>query len=508
MLNKIQGEHQAWSLLPTVLAIMKLKNCFFKCLQSSGAMEEVATMPSNAQEFCLRWNNFHSSLVSALDGFKNDLDFVDVTLACEGQFLKAHKMLLSACSVFFRDLLKANPYMLFSEVRFIDLEKMLRFIYQYNVQQENLARFLKTAEMLKIRGKEFYKQLHQDHPEMSGNGSTERCNNDASAVSPKRPRLSLDAQSGQSTDQPQTPNDESRLSGPDSDSEMIPVKQEMIELKECDFESADSEAFLAAETCYLRENSVGTTNNSSSNNNNNSSISSSNNNSSSSSTTQPPLTHPAAPPPPGPLLPSYVPPPQIKAQDGMSRSSSHPVGGLIRRFLEECLQLPDPAPLLATYSGLEGTPHFQLLRSVAKEWSYCRNATQNYSTLGGSSKRQRATSRLIETFENIDTLRNELAHLLHAIIVIEITMSGTVKKICKAEQSYVQQQQQQLNQQAQQGSNGENPANIDVVNREFVIMDIEGVSAAQQEEFKKATEDWYTIGYSSLFSVVKQYQIV
>ncbi|KAB7498522.1 Broad-complex core protein, partial [Armadillidium nasatum] len=297
--------------------------------EAAGAMEEVATMPSNAQEFCLRWNNFHSSLVSALDGFKNDLDFVDVTLACEGQFLKAHKMLLSACSVFFRDLLKANPcqhpiVILPPEVRFIDLEKMLRFIYQgeVNVQQENLARFLKTAEMLKIRGlaedgeKQRVLQAASPRPsEMSGNGTTERCNNDASAVSPKRPRLSLDAQSGQSTDQPQTPNDESRLSGPDSDSEMIPVKQEMIELKECDFESADSEAFLAAETCYLRENSVGTTNNSSSNNNNNSSISSSNNNSSSSSTTQPPLTHPAAPPPPGPLLPSYVPPPQIKAQD-------------------------------------------------------------------------------------------------------------------------------------------------------------------------------------------------
>ena len=71
-------------------------------------MEEVATMPSNNQEFCLRWNNFHTSLVTAIDGFKNDLDFVDVTLACEGQYLKAHKMLLSACSVFFRDVLKVS----------------------------------------------------------------------------------------------------------------------------------------------------------------------------------------------------------------------------------------------------------------------------------------------------------------------------------------------------------------------------------------------------------------
>ena len=56
-------------------------------------------------------------------------------------------------------ILQANPcqhpiVILPPEVRFVDLEKMLRFIYQgeVNVQQEHLARFLKTAEMLKIRG--------------------------------------------------------------------------------------------------------------------------------------------------------------------------------------------------------------------------------------------------------------------------------------------------------------------------------------------------------------------
>jgi hypothetical protein len=40
------------------------------------------------------------------------------------------------------------------EVRHSDMEKLLHFIYQgeVNVLQENLARFLKTAEMLKIKG--------------------------------------------------------------------------------------------------------------------------------------------------------------------------------------------------------------------------------------------------------------------------------------------------------------------------------------------------------------------
>ncbi|XP_047470435.1 protein bric-a-brac 2-like isoform X5 [Penaeus chinensis] len=268
------------------------------------AMEDSSAMTANAQEFCLRWNNFHSSLVTALDGFKNDQDFVDVTLACEGQFLKAHKMLLSACSVFFRDLLKANPcqhpiVILPPEVRFADLEKLLRFIYQgeVNVHQENLARFLKTAEMLKIRGlaedSEKQRVLRSSSPRPPEGG-------DSDSVSPKRPRLSIDVH--QPSQEPQTPNDDSRLSGNDSDSEMIPVKQEMVELKDCSdtvYEGGDSEAFIPE--AYLREGGSA---------------------SSSQQSQQPAPPH--APPPPGPLLPSYVPPPQVKTQDDSPLGPSAP----------------------------------------------------------------------------------------------------------------------------------------------------------------------------------------
>lgn len=35
-------------------------------------------------------------------------EFVDVTLACEGQQVAAHKVVLSACSPYFRSLLKVS----------------------------------------------------------------------------------------------------------------------------------------------------------------------------------------------------------------------------------------------------------------------------------------------------------------------------------------------------------------------------------------------------------------
>ncbi|XP_076055817.1 uncharacterized protein LOC143033965 isoform X2 [Oratosquilla oratoria] len=58
------------------------------------------------QQFCLRWNNFHTNITSAFESLRDDEDFVDITLACEGRQIKAHKMVLSACSPYFRSLLK------------------------------------------------------------------------------------------------------------------------------------------------------------------------------------------------------------------------------------------------------------------------------------------------------------------------------------------------------------------------------------------------------------------
>ena len=60
------------------------------------------------QRFSLRWNNYQSHLVTAFESLLDQKDFVDVTLGCEGRKLPAHKMLLSACSPYFRELLKVS----------------------------------------------------------------------------------------------------------------------------------------------------------------------------------------------------------------------------------------------------------------------------------------------------------------------------------------------------------------------------------------------------------------
>ena len=55
-----------------------------------------------SDQFCLKWNNYQANIVVALGNLKLDEDFVDVTLACDGKTIKAHRVVLSACSSYFK----------------------------------------------------------------------------------------------------------------------------------------------------------------------------------------------------------------------------------------------------------------------------------------------------------------------------------------------------------------------------------------------------------------------
>ena len=72
-----------------------------------------ADEPSSAtNKFRLRWDNFSQSVVSSFRRLKEEEDFVDVTLACNSKQFTAHKVVLSACSPYFRRLLKVG-YIIF-----------------------------------------------------------------------------------------------------------------------------------------------------------------------------------------------------------------------------------------------------------------------------------------------------------------------------------------------------------------------------------------------------------
>lgn len=110
------------------------------------------------EQFSLRWNNFHSNLTTGFHDLLEAEDLVDVTLAAEGQFLQAHKIVLSVCSPYFKQLFKVNPckhpIVILKDVGHSDLKDILEFMYlgEVNVLRENLTTFLKTAELLQVKG--------------------------------------------------------------------------------------------------------------------------------------------------------------------------------------------------------------------------------------------------------------------------------------------------------------------------------------------------------------------
>ncbi|XP_018573581.1 protein tramtrack, beta isoform isoform X2 [Anoplophora glabripennis] len=111
-----------------------------------------------SEQFSLCWDNFHKNMSSGMNSLLENEDLVDVTLAVEGKCLKAHKMVLSVCSPYFKELFKSNPcqhpIVFMKDVSYVALSDLLQFMYQGEVQvsQENLTTFIKTAEALQIKG--------------------------------------------------------------------------------------------------------------------------------------------------------------------------------------------------------------------------------------------------------------------------------------------------------------------------------------------------------------------
>ena len=62
------------------------------------------------EKFCLRWNDFESNISTAFKEVGEDKDIFDVTITCGDEQIQAHKVILSACSPFFRTVLRNNRH--------------------------------------------------------------------------------------------------------------------------------------------------------------------------------------------------------------------------------------------------------------------------------------------------------------------------------------------------------------------------------------------------------------
>ena len=103
----------------------------------------------------LEWTNYYCATKSSFAGLYEDDSLTDVTLACEGnQSIRAHKVILHACSDFFRDILTANPsphpliYLQGVDIKHLELVKKFMYLGKARVDREHAETFMEVSKYL------------------------------------------------------------------------------------------------------------------------------------------------------------------------------------------------------------------------------------------------------------------------------------------------------------------------------------------------------------------------
>ncbi|KAF7990279.1 hypothetical protein HCN44_000084 [Aphidius gifuensis] len=119
--------------------------------------------------FNLTWNNHLANLSGLFEGLYKSGSLTDTTLSCQGGMLRAHRLVLAACSPYFERVFKEHygeqPILILKGIAVEEMECLLDFMYRgsINVTEEHLPSLIKTATDLEIRG------LSGDHRNDSNN---------------------------------------------------------------------------------------------------------------------------------------------------------------------------------------------------------------------------------------------------------------------------------------------------------------------------------------------------
>ena len=112
-----------------------------------------------SEKFYLKWNDFHSNVSNSFSLLRNEDYLHDVTIVTDDhEQIAAHKLVLSACSEYFRNIFKKNkhshPLLCLDGVSSKDVRNMMDYVYNGELQifQEDLDGFLNVAQRLKIEG--------------------------------------------------------------------------------------------------------------------------------------------------------------------------------------------------------------------------------------------------------------------------------------------------------------------------------------------------------------------
>ncbi|CAG0885637.1 unnamed protein product, partial [Darwinula stevensoni] len=111
-----------------------------------------------SNKYNLKWNSHHGETFQSFENLRQREMFVDVTMSCNGQFLKAHKLVLCAGSGYFERILNKDgpgmPTIHFYGVEMQLLKLLVEFMYcgEVEVPAMDLEKFIEVAENLEVKG--------------------------------------------------------------------------------------------------------------------------------------------------------------------------------------------------------------------------------------------------------------------------------------------------------------------------------------------------------------------
>jgi len=115
----------------------------------------------SSENFCLKWNDHHSVFFSNAEKLCHGSLLTDVVISAGGTLFQAHKLVLSVCSKFFQDVFSQpilpqsqSTVIYLKDVESKHMQLLLSYMYrgEVDVEDNELAEFLKTASGLQIKG--------------------------------------------------------------------------------------------------------------------------------------------------------------------------------------------------------------------------------------------------------------------------------------------------------------------------------------------------------------------
>lgn len=123
---------------------------------------------SQTERLSLSWDSHQKSICSGLSVLQQRGEYVDMTLAADGHYVKVHQMVVSLVSPYLKDLISTapcpHPVIFLNNISYTTLCAILEYVYTGEVQvpRDKLADLLSAGKALHIRG---LREMDEKNPE-------------------------------------------------------------------------------------------------------------------------------------------------------------------------------------------------------------------------------------------------------------------------------------------------------------------------------------------------------